>query len=398
MTISYDDALTRVLAKAPALGTESVGLEEALGRVLAENVCAASPLPAFDHGAMDGYAVDTGSFGGSAPFEFRVSGESRTGKVPPALLPGTACRIFTGAPMPAGADAVIPQEDAERSGDVVSFASRPMSFAHVRRRGEDLERGVIALESGTRLGAYQLGLLAAVDRASVVVARRPRVTLLSTGDELRPSGAPGHPASIPESNGIVVRALASEAGAAIVGRVFAHDELAGTLRAVTDSLDACDLLVTIGGVSAGDYDVVRPALEVAGVVLDFCRVAIKPGKPLTFGNRGDTVVLGLPGNPMSAQVTFSLFGVPLLRRMQGENRVMPSPWRLRLGAPIRQKHGRRGYYAATVSGEVATPLAGNQSSGSAVSLARAEALVIVPEDSDGIAEGEWVDALSLRCS
>jgi molybdopterin molybdotransferase len=396
--LTFDEALARVLQEAPQLGAETVALPEAHGRVLAASVRAAFPLPPHDYSAMDGYALHTASVAGEPPWDLVVRGESRTGRVAPRLEPGSACRIFTGAEIPEGANAIVMQENVEREGDRLRVSTRPREGEHVRRAGEDVQAGSVVLEAGTRLGAYQLGLLAAVDCGQVTVARRPRVTIVSTGDELRPPGSPRRPASIPESNGVAIAALAASAGATIDLREPAGDDAEETRRKFAAALDTSDVLVTIGGVSVGDYDLVRPALEAAGVRLDFYKVAIKPGKPLTLGRRGDTVVLGLPGNPVSAQVTFALFGLPLLRRLQGDRRGPPVARRLRLSAPIRQKTGRLGFYPATVAGDVATPLSGptgQTSSGSTTSLAWADALVVVPADSIGLDAGDLADVLFL---
>ncbi|HVU05143.1 MAG TPA: gephyrin-like molybdotransferase Glp [Polyangiaceae bacterium] len=395
--ISFDAALAKVVQAAGLLGTERVALSDAHGRVLAETVRAKTPLPPHDYSAMDGYAVNTADFGGPLPVTLPVRGESRTGRVAPRFERGSACRIYTGAPIPDGADAIVMQEDTTRTGDVLAVQTTPTAGEHVRRRGEDLPENAVALETGTRLGAIQLGLLAAVDRASVDVARRPRVTVMATGDELRPPGSEPRPASIPESNGVAIAALAREAGADVVVSAPAKDDPEETRARIRAALDASDVLVTIGGVSVGDHDVVRPALEAAGVTLEFHKVAIKPGKPLTLGRRGETHVLGLPGNPVSAQVTFLLFGLPLLRALQGARDVLPIARRVRLSAPIRQKTGRRGFYAATLAGDVATPLRG-QSSGATTILAWADALVVVPEDSEGLAAGDVADAHLLRGS
>jgi molybdopterin molybdotransferase len=392
--LSFDDALARVLAAAPTLGSEVVPLEVASGRVLAEEVRARSDLPPFAASAMDGYAVATSSFIGDPPWDIDVSGESRTGRAAPTFAAGTACRIFTGAEVPPGADAVVMQEDVERIGNVARFAFVPKVGQHIRDAGEDLRRDKLALEAGTRLGPYQLGLAAASDVARVCVARRPHVAILSTGDELRPPGSPSRPASIPESNGIVIATLATGAGADVRAAEVMADDLELTRDRIRTLLDSSDLLVTIGGVSVGDHDVVRPALEAAGVDLEFHKVAIKPGKPLTLGRRRDVIVLGLPGNPVSAQVTFSLFGLPLLRKMQGERTRTPRPRRARLAAPLRQRPGRKGYYAATLDGDSVSPLT-SQSSGSTVSLAHANALAILPADSEGYEAGEWVEVLLL---
>jgi molybdopterin molybdotransferase len=392
--LTFEEARALVLSSAPELGTERVPLEAALGRVLAEALTAAMPLPPHDYSAMDGYAVSTAGLRGDAPWELPVRGESRTGRVAPPFSGDSLCRIFTGAPMPQGADAVVIQEDVERAGDLARFSAKPSPGQHVRRAGEDLKEGATALPAGTRLGPYQLGLAAAVDRADVVVSRKPRLTIVSTGDELRKPGSLPRPATIPESNGVAIAAMATLVGAEARLGTSSSDEQSDTERLLRAALDVSDVVVTIGGVSVGDYDVVRPALEAAGVSLDFYKVAIKPGKPLTVGRRGSTMVLGLPGNPVSAQVTFALFGLPLLRRMQGELRTEPSPRAMRLGAPVKQREGRRGYYAARIENDIVTPLPG-QASGSTTSLAWADALIVVPQDSTGYEAGATVEVLLL---
>jgi molybdopterin molybdotransferase len=286
------------------------------------------------------------------------------------------------------------QENVDRAGSLARFRAKPDAGDHLRRAGEDLATGTLALGRGTLLGPLQLGLVAALDRAEIQVARRPRVTLVSTGDELRPPGSTARPATIPDSNGVAISGLARRAGAIVERQASVGDLLEATTARFRAALLGTDLLVTIGGVSVGDHDVVRPALEAAGVVLEFHKVAMKPGKPLTLGTHGETRVLGLPGNPVSAQVTFALFGVPLLRAMQGDARPLPRLLPVRLGGPIRQKPGRRGFYAASLRGNLATPLA-SQSSGSTTSLALADVLVIVPEDLDGLPAGATAEALLL---
>lgn len=384
----------RVLDAAPALATERVALTDARKRVLAEELRARTPLPPYDYSAMDGFAVSRRSFDGDGPWQLPIRGESRTGRLATPLTSAAACRIFTGAPIPEGADAVVMQEDVERRDDHAVFKTRPALGAHIRRAGEDLAVGRLALERGTELGAGALGLVAALDHGDVLVARRPRVVILSTGDELRKPGTEAVAGTIPESNSVAIAALAARASAVTSFAPVARDEPAATRDNVARALEGADLLVTIGGVSVGDYDVVRPALEAAGVVLDFYKVAMKPGKPLTFGRRGDTAVIGLPGNPVSAQITFALFGLPLLRRMQGHRRPVAATRPVRLGSPLRQQIGRRGFYAATVTGDVATPLAG-QASGSVGALAWADALIIVPADSAGYQTGDAAEASML---
>lgn len=392
--LSFAEALRRVLDGVEPLGGERVGLRSAAGRVLARDIVAPVALPRFDHSAMDGYAVATRDVAGPGPWQLPVRGESRAGALTGALEPGSACRIFTGAPLPAGADAVILQEDARAASGQVSFDEAPRADQHVRRRGEDLGLGAVAVRAGTRLGAHQLGLAAALDQVDVFVSRRPRVSIVCTGDELRAAGAAGSASSIPESNGLTTAIEAERVGAFAELAELATDDVAATTRTLVNLLGTTDLLITIGGVSVGDHDVVRPALEAAGASLDFWKVQIKPGKPLVYGRAGKTRILGLPGNPVSAQLTFGLFGLPLLRALQGQHEVLPRFRSAHLLAELRQKPGRLGFYRARSSAEGVTPV-GNQASGNVVSLAEADTLIAVPADSTGFAAGEQVEVLYL---
>lgn len=392
--LSFDEALDQVLRAVPRVANERLPVHSALGRVLAEPLVAREPMPAFDHSAMDGYAVRRADLRGEGPWRLPVRGESRTGRPSPTLAQGTTCRIFTGAALPDGADAVVMQEEVVVAEEQACIEARPAAWQHVRRRGDDLDVGAVALDAGARLSPGALGLCAALDRAHVVVARRPNVTILCTGDELRAAGDPPRPNSIPESNGVAIAAQVALAGGAARLSAFVPDDATATARAIREGLAATDLLITIGGVSVGDHDLVRPALEAAGVALEFYKVRIRPGKPLTYGTFGATRVLGLPGNPVSAQVTFALFGVPLLRAMQGDRRAAPRYVKVTLGSPVRQKPGRRGFYRARLEGDRAT-VHENQSSGAPTSMADADVLIVVPEDSPGFEAGARVDALLL---
>jgi molybdopterin molybdotransferase len=405
--LRFDEALARVLSLgAPALPAEIVPIEEADGRVLAADLLATVDLPGFDYSAMDGYAVSTRAFAsGEPPFRLPVAGESRTGAgAPGALAAGTAMRIFTGAEMPAGADAVVMQEAVTREGPVDAlFSAKPRPGQYVRRRGEDLAAGSIAIPRGARLRPAHLALAAALDRAELAVSRRPSVAILATGDELRRPGTGAVPGTIPESNTVALRAMARRAGATAEAHPYVRDDRAATERAFAAALDEADVVVTIGGVSVGEHDHVRPALEAVGVKLDFWRVAIKPGKPLAIGKkarpgRRDALVVGLPGNPASAMITFAVFGVPLLRAMQGELRPFPSFVRARTTRAHAHDPGRLELARATVSydgGGMRVSTLGNQASGAATTMAQAEALVIVPEAATGVGAGEEVDVLLL---
>ncbi|MEZ4260985.1 MAG: molybdopterin molybdotransferase MoeA [Polyangiaceae bacterium] len=406
--LRFDEALQRVISLgAPALPAEGVAIEDAIGRVLGEDVTSPGDLPPFDYSAMDGYAVraqDLDAAGaGDRAVRLRVRGESKTGEVPARLEPGSAMRIFTGAPIPAGADAVVMQENVTREGDTCIFHAKSRPGANVRRRGDDLARGAVALRRGTRLRAAHLSLAAAVDRSEVLVARRPSVAVLATGDELRRPGSDPVDGMIPESNTVALRAMCRAVGAAAREHPFVRDDLAATERALAAAVLEHDVVVSVGGVSVGDHDVVRPALEAVGVTLEFWKVAIKPGKPIAIGRFArpsgrETIVVGLPGNPSSALVTFALFGVPLLRALQGDAHPFPAPLRARVTRPIAHTPGRvhfaRGALQPMADGLHVTALT-NQASGAVTSIAHADCLVVVPAEVNGLAAGEEVDVLPL---
>jgi molybdopterin molybdotransferase len=394
--LSFDDARSRWLDGIRRIATEVVVLSDAAGRVLAQDLLAREGLPSFDHSAMDGYALALSDLEGDPPWRLPVTGESSAGSTAPALTPGSACRIFTGAEIPRGADAVVAQENAVRAGDTIELNQRPRPGQNIRRAGEDIARGALALPEGTRLAPGALALAGMLDEGKVLVAARPRVTILCTGSELRLPGTPPRPATIPESNSAPLAALARNAGGVVRVAPIASDDVDAIERAIEAALEGVDLLVTVGGVSVGDHDVVRPALERAGVALDFWRVAIKPGKPLVVGRRATTRVLGLPGNPASAMVTFTLFGMPLLRALQGDARSLPTPWRARLSSGRKRTPGRvefvRARLQADPQGLVAVP-DDNQSSGAATSLAHSDGLAVVPAGEGAIEQGAWVDFL-----
>jgi molybdopterin molybdotransferase len=399
--IPFDEALARLLGSAPLLGAERVPLDAAAGRVLAADIVAPGPLPPFDYSAMDGYAVDSRALAGAGPFELPVVGESAAGGALPALAPGTACRIFTGARLPPGADTVVMQERVERRGDTVVLKAPPRPADHVRRRGEDLAEGAAALARGTRLTPGRVALAAALDCAELLVARRPVVTVLCSGDELRAPGQvhpPREPGTIPESNGYFVAAAARAAGALCRVAPFVPDEPEAAQRAVADALRGSDVVVTIGGVSVGDRDVMKAALTAAGVVIDFWKVKIRPGKPLAVGRAGPVQVLGLPGNPASASLTFLLFGVPLLRALQGDASPLPLRLRATLRTTLSREPGREEFLRARLEADEAGPavrVLPNQSSGSVVSFAEAEVLAVIPADRGRVEEGSMVDVIRL---
>lgn len=397
MMLDFDEARRRLLASVRRVSNERVTLGDASGRVTTEDLIAPGPLPSFDHSAMDGYAIAAADLGERGPWTLPVVGESRAGYEPPALAPGTAFRIFTGAPIPPGADCVVMQEHATREGGAVRFSARPKLGQHVRRAGEDLERGALAVPAGTRLTPGALALAAMLDRAEIVVARRPRVTIVCTGDEVRAPGSPRLPASIPESNSAPLAAFARQAGACVRIAPIVRDDQDATRGAIEQALDGTDVLLTVGGVSVGDHDFVRPSLELAGVTLDYWKVAIKPGKPIAVGQSATAHVLGLPGNPASALVTFVVFGMPLLRAMQGDAHPCPMPLVARLAPPGRKRSPER---LELVRAKLRVDRDGlvahvhdNQSSGAATSLADSDGIALIAPGDGELGPGAFVSCV-----
>jgi molybdopterin molybdotransferase len=396
--LSFDEARRVILAQARLLPVETVSLQEADGRVLRSPIVARAPIPAFSLSAMDGYAFAAESVCGDGPWELDVSGESRTGRPSSKLTPGAAQAISTGAELPEGADTVIPREQTERTERGIRFSDRARPGQHVRRRGEDLESGEEALAAGTRLGAATLGLAASLDRTELVVSRRPRVRILCTGDELRAPGSPDAPGTIPESISVGLRAMAMRTCAVVDVAPYVKDERETTESAVGAALEGVDLLLTVGGVSVGHHDWVRPALDAHGVRLEFWKVAIKPGKPVALGRSGDEgpLVLCLPGNPASALITFGLFGLPLLRAMQGDDSPIPHTQPLPLASPLSHKPGRLEFVRARLTREDdelrVTPLA-NQASGALTSLAWGDALALLPAEVAYLDAGQLIETL-----
>lgn len=332
--ISIDDARGRVLDVVRPLEAEDVPLAEALGRVLAEDVESPIDVPPFDSSAMDGYAVVAGP-----EAELAVVGESRAGRPwEGRVKPGDAIRISTGGAVPEGATAVVPLERSEALGRGAGAAERNRGEAaagerirvgastpgdNIRRAGEDVRAGRVVLAAGTPLGPAELGVAASVGRASLCCARRPRVAILLTGDELTEPGLPLGPGGIYSSNGWALAAQAERAGARVTARETVPDQPGETRDALSRALDASDVVIVSGGVSVGPHDHVKPALAELGVEERFWGVRLRPGKPTWFGTRGHALVFGLPGNPVSAMVGFHLFVRTALAAMQGADPSAP---------------------------------------------------------------------------
>jgi molybdopterin molybdotransferase len=344
--ISVAEAASAVIQRVPRLPSERVPLDAAAGRILATDIVATRALPGYDNSAMDGYAARSAELPATLP----VTGVSAAGQLDvPALPRGAALRIFTGAPMPAGADTVVIQEDTTRDGDRIRLPASPVGD-NVRRTGEDVAIGDTVIAAGTRLASWDIGLLAALGVVTVPVARAPRVALIATGDELVDVTEPPAPGQLVDSSVHALAGLVTEAGGIATRLGIARDNLAS----LADRLAAAagyDVVITTGGVSVGDRDYVHAALEAAGISLELYKVAMKPGKPFSFGMRPGTPpapVFGLPGNPVSTVVAFELFLRPALLAMQGA-RVLDRPQAtVRVAGGYRKQPGRAHYLRARV--------------------------------------------------
>jgi molybdopterin molybdotransferase len=392
--LSMEEALRLVLERVRPLQAEPVALADAAGRVLAEPAVAAVDLPPFDSSAMDGFSVRAADTPGELPVVFRIAA-GRPASRP--LGAGEAMGISTGGAVPAGADAVIPVEYVVEHDNSVAIDRPVAAGADVRPRGGDARRGDVVVAAGERLGPAQLGALAAAGVAEVSCARRPRAAVLTTGSELRSPGEPLEPGQIYEANGVILAAQLASARAEVVRLAPAVDEPAAHREALRLGLEA-DVLVTSGGVSVGPHDLVRSVGGELGIEEVFWRVAVKPGKPLWFGVRGETLVFGLPGNPVSALVCFELFVRPAVLALQGL--ADPGP-RFALGIlaqPARRNDARDELVRARSSVEgdevVLRPVAG-QESHMIVRAAEADALVLVPRGESELAAGERVRYLPL---
>lgn len=395
--LDFQDARKKILDAARSrrfFSKERVALGRAAGRVLAEKVVSPVAVPGNDYSAMDGYAVNTADFRASEEIILPQVGVCQTGHPVASVQPATCVRIFTGAHIPPGADAVVMQESTERVENGVRFLRRPAPGDNIRRAGEDLKIGDEVLPPGVRLTGYQLGLLASVERSEILVASRPHVTILCTGDELRPPGNSFASGNLAESNSVALAALIEQAGARVTVAPIVPDDRAAMVAALRAAHGSSDVIVTVGGVSVGDHDVVASALADVGAEVIFHKVKIKPGKPVLFGCWAEKFVLGLPGNPSSAQVTFALFGFPLLRALQGDVASLPEPRRARLTGAFKQRPGRTGFYRARLRGDEVEMLS-NQASGASTSIAWGNALVVVPAACESIEPGELVSVISL---
>ncbi|HEY3064503.1 MAG TPA: gephyrin-like molybdotransferase Glp [Methylomirabilota bacterium] len=393
--LTVEEARARILAHVRPLETERVELLAALGRVLAETVVSTREIPPWANSSMDGYAIRSEDTDAAT---LRVVGKVAAGAMPDRRVgPGEAMRIFTGAPMPGGADAVVPQEDvdADEARIVLKRAVKPGDY--VRNAGEDVRPGDIVLEPGHRVGAAEIGLLATLGRPRVAVHRRPRVAILSTGNELADLGTEPGPGAIPNTNTYSLMAQVLEAGAEPMNLGVARDRMDEVEERLRWGASA-DVLISSAGVSVGEHDVVKDAFTRVGAELLLWRVAMRPGKPITFGSWQGRSVFGLPGNPVSAMVTFELFVRPALLRLAGHRDLDRPRIRARADGRIANPGRRRGYLRVMLRAdghEYRARLTGEQGSAILRSMVLADGLAVLEGDTT-VEDGEYVDVIKLK--
>ena len=400
--LAVEEAVARFLERFHPLAPECVPVLEALGRVLAEDVVAEMDIPPLANSAMDGYAVrcaDTSDAQPETPRRLRVVADLAAGYVlDQPLQPVTAVRIMTGAPTPPGAQAVVPFEETQREGDDVLVFRRYPHYMNIRPAGEDVRAGQVVLARGTVIQPPAIGMLAALGRTQVAVHRRPRVALLSTGDEVIEPDAPWQPGQIRDANSYSNAAQVIRCGGIPIRLGIARDtvnELTARIRAGLDQ--KVDLFLTSGGVSVGDFDVVKSVLAAEGEMA-FWRVRMKPGKPLACGTIQGTPLLGLPGNPVSAMVSFELFARPAILTMLGKTNFARPVIDAVLVDKIHRKDDRRHYLRVTLEqghDAIYAHLTGDQGSGILLSLVKADGLAIIPEDVDHLPAGSPIKVMIL---
>ena len=394
--IPVEEARQRILASFSALPAEVVPLTEAFSRVLAEDLTARVTQPSADISAMDGYAVRAADVS-SVPTVLSEIGAVPAGASFDGVVgPGQCVRIFTGAPLPDGTDAIVIQEDTERDGTRITVRQSVAVERHVRKAGLDFRGGDALLKAGRWLTARDIGLAAAMNRPWLAVRRQPRVAILATGDEVVLPGEPMGPNQIASANGPALAAMIAACGGVPVTLGIAADD-ADRLAAMADQAIGADLLITTGGASVGEHDLVRSALGAHGLVLDFWKIAMRPGKPLMFGRLRDTPLLGLPGNPVSAMVCAILFARPIMQALLGQATDGPETEPAVLGADLRANDRRQDFVRAALARRadgqwVAMPMA-IQDSSMMVPLAESDCLLVRPPHAPAAVAGDPVDVI-----
>ena len=382
--LEVEDAQQRIISAIEPLAAEAVSLRAAAGRVLAQSIAAPLPLPPFDNSAMDGYAVraaDVANASASSPARLRCVGAVAAGaSAVEAVQLNTCVRIFTGSPLPAGADAVVMQEDTRASGEIIEVLDAVKPWENVRLMGEDVKAGATVATAGERLNAARLALLGAMGLDRVHVATQPVVGILGTGNELIEAGQPLAPGQIYESNRLALAALIAQAGGVARVLPLVRDSLDATRVALQTAFAQCHAVVTTGGVSVGEHDLVKAAFEAMGGTLEFWKVSMKPGKPFVFGRFGKRFLFGLPGNPASAFVTFLLLARPAILKLQGASDLALPAHPGVLAEPLHNRGPRRHFMRVGVDGAGQVRSAGAQASHALSSLARANGLVSLPPE------------------
>ena len=372
---------------------ELVAITEALGRVLVDDVRAPFDVPPTDNSAVDGYAFASSDVSGERARPLRVVADLPAGSVfDGALEAGQTIRIMTGAPMPAGADTVCPQELATRAGAEVTVSVELAKGTNVRMRGEDVRAGSVVVEAGSVLRPQEIGVMASLGHRQVLVSRRPRVALLSTGDEVAEPGRPRMAGQIYDSNRFTLRGLVSQCGAEPIDLGIVAD-VRDVLRArLLEAATIADVVITSGGVSVGVYDLVKDVLgEIGGI--DFWQVAMQPGRPLAVGRIGGAHFFGLPGNPVASMLTFMLFVRPALYKLAGRRRLFPETWEARAAEPMRKKAGRREFKRGILAfhdGVWEVRTTGPQGSGILSSMVAGNCLIVLDEERGDVAAGDRV--------
>lgn len=400
--IPLEEAQNLILATVPRLPTAAVPLSEALGLVAAEALAATEPIPPFANTGVDGFAVqaaDTAGATAESPVRLRIVDELPAGKAPSVPVgPGEAIRIMTGAPVPEGADAVVMVEDTSADGDFVSIARPARSGDHVRAAGGDLEVGDIAIPAGTVLGPAGLGVLSSLNLSTAPVVRRARVAVLSTGDELVPPGEPLAIGQIRDSNRPMLMALVAQTGCEAVDFGIGVDDEAIIVERLEKAAATCDAVVTSGGVSMGDYDIIKMVLRRIAE-MHWMQIAIRPAKPMAFGMLSGIPVFGLPGNPVSSHVSYELFARPALLQMMGHSKRFRPVTPAVAGHDMRRRsdgklHLNRVTLRPDGSGRLVAADAGGQASNVLSAMAMSDGLALIP-DGQGVAAGEAVDVMRL---
>ena len=395
---SIDEAIARIEADVPPVGrTEAVSLGGALGRILSQPIRTRSMTPSFDNAAMDGYAISTSALTGPGPWALQVVARVPAGQeVTTSVVGSVAARIFTGAPIPDGADAVVMQEDVLRDGDVIQLSRRPLPGLNIRVAGSDMAKGTMVLHKGRRLGPREIAACAAAGAGILRVRRKLRVALLVTGDEVRRAGGAREAAQIWDVNTPMLMASLASMGVEIVASAHGADNLVGLVGQLGDMAAQADLVVTTGGISVGEEDHVKPAFMALGGETLFSGVAIKPGKPVSVGHIGKAYWIGLPGNPVSAFVTWQVFGMALLRALTGEVGGAPTRRHVVTATAIRRKPGRCELRPATLAGfdaqgrEIVSFEDATHSARVGL-LALADGLIFLPADADSLPAGALVE-------